>query len=126
MTDNRPLTISIPIPPVSLSPNGRAHFRTKARDKAAQRAQGFAFASCQFRGAGPKWDRVTLTIRWFAKHDKFIPDFDNAVASCKGAFDGMQDAGVMKDDRGVEAIVLWRLVDAQRPRVEITIEEIKG
>lgn len=118
------LTITIPIPPTALSPNGRAHWRAKSKARGDQRVQGFAFASCQFAGPGPKWDRVKLVIRWFAKHDKNIPDFDNAVASCKGAFDGLEDALVVSNDRGVEQIELWRNVDAKRPRVEITVERI--
>lgn len=118
-------TITLPIPPTSLSPNGRAHFQRKAADKKSQREAAFGYASAQVRGAGPKWERAGLTIRWFARNKARIPDLDNCIASLKGAIDGIEDAGIIKDDWGIERVDVWRVCDSLLPRVEITVEEIK-
>lgn len=119
------VTITIPIPPKACSPNSRAGWRAKAAGVAQQRLDASMYATSQFRGMGPLWPRVRLTVRWFAKLEHYHLDYTNVIASLKGAEDGLQDAGVIQNDRGVEGSDLIRLVDKAKPRVEITVEPVK-
>lgn len=118
------MSIQLPIPPSCLNPNTAAHYQAKARARAQQRADAGTYASGQFRGPGPKWDKVRIKLAWFAKDDNRIPDFDNAIASIKGVFDGLQDAGVVINDRGVQGVDLDRSIDKARPRIEVTVTPI--
>lgn len=120
------ITITMPIPARALSPNASSpgNWRAKSEARRQQRNDANLYASTKFRGPGPKWARVKLVIRWFAKQPNYIPDFDNAIASCKGIVDGMTDAGVILNDRGIEGIDLWRNTDKLNPRVEITVTEV--
>lgn len=115
------ITITLPIPPTCLNPNTASHWAKKSKAKAEQRAAAFNYATCQFRGPGPKWTRARVTLRWFAKDDHRTPDIDNAIASVKGALDGMTDAGILDNDRSIEGIDVWRVTDKARPRVEVEI-----
>lgn len=124
MSNPQSITITMPLPPRILSPNGRGHWAAKSKARASQRAAAFGYASAQVRGAGPKWPRTKLTIRWFAADKGKIPDVDNMIASAKGILDGMADAGAMLNDRGIESVDLWRNTDLKNPRVEVTITEI--
>lgn len=118
------ITITLPIPAACLNPNRAEHWRTKGKARAQQRADAFAWSTSKFPGAGPKWERARVMLRWFAKDSHRIPDIDNAIASIKGALDGMTDAGVMLNDRGIEGIDVWRVVDKAKPRVEITVTPV--
>lgn len=120
------VSITLPIPPTCLNPNTTGHWSKKSAARAAQRAAAFNYTTCQFRGPGPKWARARVTLRWFAKDEPRIPDFDNAVASIKGALDGMTDAGVLVNDRGIEGIEVWRVVDKANPRVEVIVHRVES
>ena len=115
------VTITLPIPPTCLNPNGRAHWAGKHRARADQRAAAFNYATCQYTGPGPMWKRARLTLRWFAKQDNRIPDIDNAIASVKGAIDGLADAGVLLNDRGIEGVDVWRVTDGANPRIVLEV-----
>lgn len=121
-----PITITMPIPPSCLNPNTKSHWGSKIAARSQQRSDASTYAGATFRGPGPKWDRAKLTVRWFAKDDHRIPDIDNCIASIKGMIDGIADAGVLANDRGIEGIDVWRVVDKTRPRVELTVEKIVG
>ena len=118
------VTITLPIPPTCLSPNGRAHWAKRSAATKQQRSDAMYYALEKIVGPSPKWDRAVVTIRWFAKDEARIPDIDNAIGSTKGARDGLQDAGIIRNDRGVETIHVWRVTDRARPRVELTIQPI--
>lgn len=73
--------------------------------------------SCSFR---PKWKRATVRIVWHHKTIRY-PDRDNAIASLKAAFDGLTDAGLFDDDRGLTQEPPTFFCDPEKPRVVLHV-----
>jgi Holliday junction resolvase RusA-like endonuclease len=50
----------------------------------------------------PAWERAEVQATFYrpGKRAKLL-DRDNAIAMCKGAFDGLQEAGVIVNDSGL-------------------------
>ena len=117
------LAIEIPIPPRTLSPNGRAHFHAKGRARRVQRDTS-RMAALAALGRNPqlRWHDATVSVTWYAKSARW-PDTDNAIGSLKGAIDGLVDAGVLIDDDRLTWLPIERRKDAKRPRVEIEIRK---
>lgn len=122
------VTIMLPHPPSSLSPNSRVHWRTKARD--AQRLRRDAF--CEVRHAiweagdvGHPWPAATMDIHWqFAGRQ---PDDDNIVARLKSARDGIADACLVSDDALIRiGIVTLGRVARKDQCVIITLTRIEA
>lgn len=115
------VTIEVPIPPRSLSPNGRAHWHAKGRAKRVQRdTSRLAALAAMGRNPQPRWHEATSKVTWYAKAARW-PDADNAMGSLKAAIDGLVDAGVLIDDDRLTWLPIDRRKDAKRPRVEITV-----
>jgi len=49
-------------------------------------------------------------------------DADNALATLKSLFDGLQDAGIVANDRHLTHAPVLQYTDRKNPRVEIEIE----
>lgn len=118
------VVIDLPLPSRTLSPNGRAHWRTKAKAVSKYRDAAYLVAKQAQCGAWRRWGLAVarVTFHW---PDDIRRDEDNAVASLKPAFDGLVDAGLIIDD---STRVLRRerpvhCVDRGRPRVVIEVEE---
>lgn len=94
-----PMTI-----PRACSPNGRYAWSVVAKAKAELRRQ--TYMTAQWGGAkqAPTFEyaRITLQLHVYRKRGGspgYRPkDGDNLMAACKGLFDGLKDAGVIKDD----------------------------
>jgi len=117
------VTIEMAHPPRCLSPNGRAHWGQKAKEGKAFRT----FARYKFNKARldqTVWTRARMTITWYHKTSRF-PDSDNVIGSCKWIRDGIADTGIVANDRDITDIRVLFVKDKARPRVEITLEEIK-
>jgi len=116
-------TITMPIPPLALRPNGRPHWRVKA--KATQLFRRLAYLKSNqaigFR-LPPRWERATVQCDFYFKTVRHL-DPDNAIASMKAAFDGMADAGFVGNDRNLWPTRPTMSKDAKNPRVEITISQ---
>ena len=125
------ITVTIGIPHRALSPNGRAHWRTKAKYRKAQREASHMMAALSLDltvYAGwpnpPKWPAATIAVQWFGKTANVLRmDADNAIGSLKGAIDGLADAGLLADDRGVTWLPPVFAVDKANPRVELVVTE---
>lgn len=122
------IEIEIPLPPPETSPNARSHWRAKAeairiyRDHAA----GQAIINMRLLGE-PDWlplKQARIRITYFHKTVRFR-DPDNILASLKPAIDGLQDAGLLADDRDVVYPPVLRKHDPQNPRVKFTITPAK-
>lgn len=103
------ITIVLPHPPAPLRPNARCHWRSKAQAVKAYRklAQMRALEALAMRNP-PMWERASVVVVWrstTARH----PDPDNIIASLKASFDGLADAGIIENDKG-----LW----PERPIIE--------
>jgi crossover junction endodeoxyribonuclease RusA len=114
-------TITLPIPNRVLSPNARSHWRVVAKAKAALRLHAKCVATVS---DPPQWKRARVVVEWFTK-TKRRPDEDNARSSLKAAFDGLQDAGILHNDRGLEHGPMVFAVDKANPRVVLTVTELK-
>lgn len=114
--------IILSIPPASLSPNARVHFRTRARavKKYKTEAAEACMAACWDEDVREPVSQATVAIRWFAATERHL-DRDNALASLKTAWDAFEQAGLWRNDRDVFYLPVQRDVDPIRPRVEITV-----
>ena len=92
----RAVTVELPIPPASLSPNGRAHWAERGRD--ARWWRTLAKVKLEMTEA-QGWPSARMDIHWcFAGRQ---PDDDNVIARCKSIRDGAQDAGLVNDDQAI-------------------------
>jgi len=87
-------------------------YRTRAR---------LEFMAAHAAGFRPRAAVATVQIKWFARTARF-PDGDNALATMKAAFDGLTDAGLFCDDKGLTHLPVKFAKDASNPRVQLTIE----
>jgi Holliday junction resolvase RusA-like endonuclease len=120
------LTVTVGTPARTLSPNARCHWAVKF--KAVKRARTEAWASAQVAmyEADVKggWKDATCEVHWFAR-DARRRDKDNCLASLKAVFDGLVDAGLLRDDNALTHLPLVILVDAKNPRVELLLNEVR-
>lgn len=116
------VTLTLPIPPRSLSPNARPHYHAKGRatKKARTRAKVEVMATLP-AGYRPRAACAKVQITWFAKTRRF-PDPDNALANSKAYFDGLTDAGLFCDDKHITHLPVIFQVSKENPRIELTIE----
>jgi len=119
------LAIELPLPPKELSPNARTYFIKK--NKFTQQYRCIAKVAANYaKGRGFKaWRKAETEIQWFTKTKK-QPDPDNALATLKAGFDGIADAGIVTNDRGLSHRPIVFFVDKENPRVCITIRELGG
>lgn len=95
--------VEVPVPAEILRPNGRTT-NHRARSAAVKRYR----LACGVLALGairrqriepPAWVRVTIEPRFRTMGPKW--DDGNAIAALKAAEDALQDAGILKNDRGV-------------------------
>jgi Holliday junction resolvase RusA-like endonuclease len=114
------VTIIMKLPARALSPNSRARWPMIAA-RAEQRTTAKRLAWQALRGhAPPNWTHAIAHVHFYWPTKK-RRDRDNAQATLKGVWDGLQDAGVLLDDDYLVVMPAIMDHDAQRPRVEITI-----
>lgn len=119
------LTLDLTLPDRKLSPN------TKPGSKGSRMAQmravkdyrtkaKLAFMVAFSSGFKPRWKTATVAILW-CHRTHMRPDRDNAVAWLKSGFDGLADAGLFDNDRGVTYLPVQFQKDPARPRIVLTI-----
>lgn len=119
------ITITLPLPPRALSPNGRSHWAIKAKAVKRYRADAAIAAMAAMNEVGiapPRWERATATVRVY-KRTAHRTDSDNMTASLKAGIDGIADAGVIANDVGLVPMPPEMFVDKKNPRVEIDVIE---
>ena len=90
--------------PRACSPNGRFHHMAVAKAKADLRRQTYMVAQWGGAKQAPTFQRARITLQLHVYRKRggspgYRPkDGDNLMAACKGLFDGLTDAGVIKDD----------------------------
>lgn len=119
------ITITLPIPPVAVRPNGRSHWRAKAKAvkvmKSHAGCEAISIATFNLRWKDmPCWTHARVRYDWYHPTKRLL-DRDNIIGSCKAYLDGIVSAGVLADDNGVTLEPVGRFVDKDNPRVEITI-----
>jgi crossover junction endodeoxyribonuclease RusA len=116
------ITITISLPPKGCRPNGsHGHWRAKSSAKKLYRKACHLATLEATQGHPPqRWLKASAQVSAYFPTARHM-DPDNLIASLKAAFDGIADAGIVANDKG-----LWPLrpiisKDAGNPRVEITI-----
>jgi crossover junction endodeoxyribonuclease RusA len=116
------MTITLPLPARALSPNARVHWSRKAR--AVKEYRLTAMLAARRRAQPVPLTAATAHVVFYVK-DRRRRDHDNLSASLKSAWDGIVDAGILTDDAGLRHAPIRVEVDAERPRVEITITPLE-
>ena len=116
-------TLTMPLPPLPLRPNGRAHWRVKAKATKLYRELAYLRAKQAIgKAVPPRWPKATVQCDFYFK-TAVMWDPDNAVAAMKAGMDGIADAGFVGNDRNLWPLRPTMRKDAKNPRVEITIAE---
>ena len=114
----------IPHPPKSIGANTRAHWRKRAADVAKYRNECTRLFLDQTKGARPKWRRAAVVVVWMSK-TRIHPDPVNLYQYLKGAFDALQDAEIIINDKHLwpeRPIILTRQATAA---IVLYVEEEK-
>lgn len=116
------ITITVPHPPKECRPNGRFHYMAKARANKKCRIRACLLATAEMNGQPPRWKKAAVQVVAYFRTAAF-PDPDNFIASLKATFDGIADAGVVENDRGLWPERPQFFKDRDDPRVELTITQ---
>ena len=117
------LTVVVGVPSRTLSVNSRCHWGVKARATKRARVEAWAATQVAMYEANEKggWKEATAEVHIYYRQNR-KRDKDNCLASLKATFDGIVDAGLLKDDNAITHLPLVILVDAKNPRVEIHLK----
>ena len=123
------VTVTLPIPSRTLSPNGRHHWRTKAAAKKKAREDGrlaTLAALSPVASARPLWLNAVVSVRLVRKDGRGRWDDDNLIAACKAYVDGVVDAGLMANDKGLRWGSVEQVVDKtdRAGRIELTFTSL--
>ena len=113
------IVFTLPLPPRESSPNARPHHMAKARAAKAYRAKVRMLTSSALRGKRPLYPEAMLELHWIHKTAHRL-DSTNAIASFKAGEDGLADAGLLLNDRGVTWLPVKQSTDKKNPRVILT------
>lgn len=112
--------IELSLPPPQCKPNGRYHWRAKMGPVKAYRCTAkMAAVAALGRMNPPKWKEARAQLTFYFR-DRRRRDADNLLASAKQIFDGLTDAGVLDDDKGLSHNPVRCFVD-KRTRVEVVV-----
>lgn len=117
--------ISLAHPHKDLKPNGGTAQRF-AKARATKVAKESATWACmnQYPRFTPQWENVEVEIHAYYTVNRGR-DADNLISSLKASLDGICQAGIIKNDKGVVWLPVVWLVDKLTPRIEIMIREVK-
>lgn len=120
--DSQSLTITLPLPPQQLKPNGRYHYMARHRATSQYRQSAYLAAKSEIARQRPfvAFYKPTARVTAYWRTARTM-DPDNLVATMKAAFDGLTDAGVWSDDREVTHLPCVQEKDAENPRIEIEV-----
>lgn len=123
-TDTITLTIPLSLAPLSLSKNGRAHWRVQRRAFKAQREYAtFALIGQDAHWQRNPWDSAVMHVEW-QYHTGRPPDSDNAVARLAAVRDAFQGVGVVDDDRHIRigSVTFTKIPRSDDPCAVVTLE----
>jgi crossover junction endodeoxyribonuclease RusA len=113
--------IILPWPTANLSPNSRAHYMIRHKEKKAYR-QACAWQA-KSQGLGRDWsdEKISVHLTFFPP-DKRQRDHDNMIASMKAGIDGLADVMGVNDHRFV---ISSEVVEDIGGMVKVKIEAVK-
>lgn len=109
--------VKLPLPIRQLHPNARIHYRAKSTYTRDHRAR--AKLICEAMNPDkPEWECcVVRPVFHFEK--KRGRDIDGMVSSLKAYMDGINDAGLFKDDKYLQWLPPLHDIDKENPHVEL-------
>ncbi len=127
MQDLYMIKITLPLPSKHLKPNRRSNTSHWPVTIARKEYRGWAyFAAVRVRTRDHPWSGMVKCQATFYHIINRRRDGDNANASLKSAYDGFQDANIVKNDSQFIHFPAKFEVDKKEPRVEITMEKFNG
>lgn len=117
------ITIELPLPHISLHPNSRPHYLNKARAAKKARHDAGLVAKMQRHRSCP-WDAAILHATFYMPRKQ---DSDNLVAWLKTYRDGLQDAGIVRNDSAIRVGNIDQVTGSKAGRkVVLRIEQAPG
>lgn len=103
------ITASLPLPPKSLQANGSTNRMARAVDKKKTRLRAYL----AFRELSPPipWERAKYRVEFRVPRKM---DQDNLISWLKSYLDGIQDAGVVRNDSGLSLDGISQLSGAKQ------------
>ena len=114
------LTITIPLPPKDVRNNARVHWARKAQAIGTYRMMTHLMALQATGNVKPLWEKAKVHITAYFPTARHM-DPANLIDGLKGAFDGLEDAGVIVNDKNLWPERPVIVTKDNRPRVELTI-----
>lgn len=122
------LKITVPLPDKCLHPNARPHWAKKAKATKSARWRAYSAAMIAYDEVGwreaPLWPKATIRAVFYVKDRRGVAaDEDGRVASLKATCDGLGDAALIENDRGLTWLSppITHEIDKLRPRVELFV-----
>ncbi len=120
------LTITIPLPPKEVRNNWRGHWAKKAAAVKTCRTETRliavrAIASSEMSDGLP-WKKASVKVTAYFPTARHL-DPTNLIDALKPAFDGLQDAGVIENDKELWPERPVIVTKDKNPRVELTVTE---
>lgn len=112
------MILEIPFPPRTLHPNARVHWAVLAKAKKKHRSDCYLLA--KQKRVVFHTQQIPILIRWHPKTAHSF-DADNAIASLKGALDGIAEAWGVDDSRFV--LSFEKMPPVKDGKVFIVIQE---
>jgi Holliday junction resolvase RusA-like endonuclease len=116
------LTLTIPLPPPALRNNARVHWAKKSSAVKTYRFQTHMMALKASGGKCPNWKKATVQVTAYFPTARHL-DPTNLIDALKSAFDGLQDAGVIENDKDLWPLRPVIVTKDKNPRVELVITE---
>ena len=116
-------TLTVSIPDKTLSPNARSHWGAKATAKKNARGEAYIIGLASDL-CNQMWEIASTHVVYYHTMNR-RRDADNYLARLKSTFDGLADAGIIRNDSGFVHYPIVFKIDKENPRVEITIKHIQ-
>jgi hypothetical protein len=116
------LTITIPLPPKEVRNNARVHWAKKAGAVKRYRFQSYFASLDAIPGRRPFWKKASVKVTAYFPTARHL-DPTNLIDALKPAFDGLQDAGVIENDKELWPERPVIVTKDKNPRVELTVTE---
>jgi hypothetical protein len=121
--DGDSVVVVLGLPPREIHPNGRCAGREKSA--LIRECRAAAKMGAKLAGWAPGWRRATLESTFYVAHHQ-EPDDDGLVAWLKPHRDGLADAGLVMNDRGIKNADPVVVNGSDRPRLELRLTERSG
>ena len=122
---SEPVTVELEWPHDALSPNSRNHWAVKAQW--TKYARDLAFVKfTEAVKVKPKWKSARYSVACVLAKGRRVPDDDNLLASLKAYRDGMEQAGIVSNDRRLHLegdVVFRRDKSLSQSKVILTVWE---